>query len=78
MAHSYFYEMPCWGSLFRNSTEDFNLQENHVSSIKFAEFCRAGRKWAYEYYLQKCTNIPFSIQSIAANCYDFKSLQLKN
>ena len=27
---------------------DFNLEQNHVYGVKFAEFCRAGGKWAYE------------------------------
>ena len=46
---------------------------NHASGIKFTEFWRAGGKWAYEVNLQKkFSNIPFSIQFIAANLKDFR------
>ena len=38
---SYFYEIPCQCSLFNIPTENFNSEQNLVSSIKFAEFCRA-------------------------------------
>ena len=43
-ARSYFYEIPCWNSLFNISNENFNLKKNHFPGIKFAECCRAGGK----------------------------------
>ena len=39
--------------LFNISSVKFNLKQNHAPDIKFAEFCTAGGKWAYEKYLQK-------------------------
>ena len=47
---SYCYEIPYWRSLFNVFTENFNLEQNHVSGIKFAQFCTAGGN---EEYLQK-------------------------
>ena len=53
MMRSYFYETHCYRSLFSISSENFNLELNHVLVIKFAESCRAGGKWAQEEHLQK-------------------------
>ena len=39
-----FYEIPCWHSLFNISSENFNLEQNGIPSIKFAESCTAGSK----------------------------------
>ena len=50
---SYFYEIPCQCNLFNISPKNFNLEQNDVSSIKFAEFYRAVAKKANEEYLQK-------------------------
>ena len=36
------YEIPCYRSLFNISSENFNLELNHVPGIKVAESCRAG------------------------------------
>ena len=47
---------------------------NQISDIKFIESCRAGGKWGNEKYLQKITDIPFSIRFITTFCKDFKSL----
>ena len=71
MARSYFYEVAYSRSRFNISTEIFHLEQSHASTIKFAEFCRAGGKWAHEEYLQKSYEyFSFSIQFSK----DFKSL----
>ena len=36
--------IPCWRSLFNISSVNFNLEQNHVPGIKYAESCTAGGK----------------------------------
>ena len=58
-----------WNSLL--ALLNFNLEWKHVFSIKFSEIWAAGGKWAYEEHI---SNIPRSIQFIAAYSKSFKSL----
>ena len=34
---SYFYEMRCWCSFFNFPTDNFNLKQNYIFGIKFAD-----------------------------------------
>ena len=52
----------------------FNLEESHVSAIKFTKSCRAGGELAYEEYLQNIYQYLFFIRIITAYCNKFGNL----